>query len=184
MMIRPTLRPLPDCGDYGDRRLARRDFLRLGALTLLLAGCSSTGGKRGVTRFGADNLAPGPQGQEVMIMAMHLIDTGYRFGGKNPEAGVDCSGMVTWLYKQAADYPLKGSARDMAKRGKEITPAAIRPGDLVFFDTQGFRYSHVGIYIGDQRFVHAPNSRGKVRIDRLDQGWFATRFEEARTYLD
>mgnify|MGYP002776108962 FL=1 len=117
-------------------------------------------------------------------MAMNLIDTGYQFGGKNPQAGLDCSGMVSWLYGQAAEYRLKGSARDMAKRGREINPAAVRPGDLVFFNTQGYSYSHVGIYIGDQRFVHAPNSRGKVRIDRLDQGWFATRFEEARSYFD
>lgn len=151
---------------------------------LTLAGCAATGGKRGITRFGEDNLLPSPRGQEVTIMAMHLIDTGYKFGGKNPDAGVDCSGMVSWLYKQAAEYPLKGSARDMAKRGREITPAAIRPGDLVFFNTQGYSYSHVGIYIGDQRFVHAPNSRGKVRIDRLDQGWFAMRFEAARSYFD
>lgn len=153
-------------------------------LGLLFTGCAGHGNKRGIARFGADNVPPGPQGQEVMMMAMHLLDTGYRFGGKNPDAGVDCSGMVTWLYKQAADYPLKGSARDMAKRGKAISPAAIRPGDLVFFDTRGFSYSHVGVYIGEQRFIHAPNSRGRVRIDRLDQGWFALRFEEARTYLD
>ena len=72
----------------------------------------------------------------------------------------------------------------MAKRGKSIPPEAVRPGDLLFFNTRGYSYSHVGIYIGDQRFVHAPNSRGKVRIERLDQGWFAMRFEEARTYFD
>lgn len=153
-------------------------------LIAFLAGCASSGVKKQATRFGGDNLPPGPRGQEVTIMAMHLIDKGYKFGGKNPDAGVDCSGMVSWLYKQAAEYPLKGSARDMAKRGREITPEAIRPGDLVFFNTQGYRYSHVGVYIGDQRFVHAPNSRGKVRIDRLDQGWFAMRFDEARTYFD
>ena len=153
-------------------------------LALILAGCAGTGARNGMTRFGDDNLMPGPQGQEVTIMAMQLIDTGYKFGGKNPDAGVDCSGMVSWLYKQAAEYPLRGSARDMAKRGRQITPAAIRPGDLVFFNTQGYSYSHVGIYVGDQRFIHAPNSRGKVRIDRLDQGWFATRFEEARSYFD
>jgi cell wall-associated NlpC family hydrolase len=152
-------------------------------LVLMLGGCASTGNKK-ITRFGADNLPPTVQGQEITIMAMNLIDTGYQFGGKNPQAGLDCSGMVSWLYGQAAEYRLKGSARDMAKRGREINPAAVRPGDLVFFNTQGYSYSHVGIYIGDQRFVHAPNSRGKVRIDRLDQGWFATRFEEARSYFD
>jgi cell wall-associated NlpC family hydrolase len=153
------------------------------AALLMLAGCASTGSKS-ITRFGADNLPPTVQGQEVTIMAMHLIDTGYQFGGKNPQAGLDCSGMVSWLYGQAADYKLKGSAKDMASRGRQITPAAVKPGDLIFFNTRGFSYSHVGIYIGDQRFIHAPNSKGKVRIDRLDQGWFATRFEEARTYFD
>jgi cell wall-associated NlpC family hydrolase len=152
-------------------------------LVLMLGGCASTSNKK-ITRFGADNLPPTVQGQEITIMAMNLIDTGYQFGGKNPQAGLDCSGMVSWLYGQAAEYRLKGSARDMAKRGREINPAAVRPGDLVFFNTQGYSYSHVGIYIGDQRFVHAPNSRGKVRIDRLDQGWFAKRFEEARSYFD
>ncbi len=152
-------------------------------VTLALAGCASNGSK-GITRFGGDNLPPTTQGQEVTIMAMHLIDTGYQFGGKNPQAGLDCSGMVSWLYGQAAEYRLKGSAKDIARRGREINPAAIRPGDLVFFNTRGFSYSHVGVYIGDQRFVHAPNSKGKVRIDRLDQGWFASRFEEARSYFD
>lgn len=165
-------------------RVHWRRWLVPALLLAILVGCAGTGGKKNITHFGADNLPPGPQGQEITIMAIHLIDTGYKFGGKNPDAGVDCSGMVSWLYKQAADVPLKGSARDMAKRGRQITPAAIRPGDLVFFNTQGYSYSHVGIYIGDQRFVHAPNSRGKVRIDRLDQGWFATRFEEARSYFD
>jgi len=152
-------------------------------LLIAVAGCANTIGK-GATRFGGDNLPPTPRGQEVTFMSMHLIDTGYQFGGKNPQAGLDCSGMVSWLYGQAAGYQLKGSAKDMAKRGREVNPAAIRPGDLVFFNTRGFRYSHVGIYIGDQRFVHAPNSKGKVRIDRLDQGWFASRFEEARSYFD
>ena len=180
MMFHARSRPSPQQGFFSARWIVGLALL----LALLLAGCAGTGGKKNITYFGADNLPPGPQGQEVMIMAMNLIDTGYKFGGKNPEAGVDCSGMVSWLYKQGADYPLKGSARDMAKRGKQIAPAAIRPGDLVFFHTQGASYSHVGIYIGDQRFVHAPNSRGKVRIDRLDQGWFATRFEEARSYFD
>lgn len=150
---------------------------------LWLVGCSTMNSKT-VTRFGSDNLPPTPQGQEVTIMAMDLIDTGYQFGGKNPQAGLDCSGMVSWVYGQAANYRLKGSAKDMATRGHQISPAAIRPGDLVFFNTRGFSYSHVGIYIGDQRFIHAPNSRGKVRIDRLDQGWFATKFEEARSYFE
>jgi cell wall-associated NlpC family hydrolase len=65
-----------------------------------------------------------------------------------------------------------------------VEAAALRPGDLVFFNTRNKPYSHVGIYIGDGRFVHAPNSNGKVRTDSLQSGWFAARFEEARTYFD
>ncbi|MEN9901689.1 MAG: hypothetical protein RL651_353 [Pseudomonadota bacterium] len=172
----------PLCHGFLTRRVLAV-FCSIVLTLLLISGCASTGNK-GITRFGAENLPPTVQGQEVSIMAMHLIDTGYQFGGKNPQAGLDCSGMVSWLYGQAAEYRLRGSAKDMARRGREISPAAIRPGDLVFFNTRGFSYSHVGIYIGDQRFVHAPNSKGKVRIDRLDQGWFSARFEEARSYFD
>jgi hypothetical protein len=181
MMIWLTMRPPYQQG----RSLWRyvRQGLAYFFILITVAGCANTIGK-GVTRFGGDNLPPTPRGQEVTMMSMHLIDTGYQFGGKNPQAGLDCSGMVSWLYGQAADYRLKGSAKDMAQRGREVNPSAIRPGDLVFFNTRGFSYSHVGIYIGDQRFVHAPNSKGKVRIDRLDQGWFASRFEEARSYFD
>ena len=63
-------------------------WILLGLCALILSGCASSGGQKIVTRFGGDNLAPGPQGQEVTIMAMHLLDTGYKFGGKNPEAGL------------------------------------------------------------------------------------------------
>lgn len=120
--------------------------------------------------------------QDISVFALDLIDTGYRFGGKNPEAGLDCSGMVSYVYRQA-DMQLNGSAADMAKRGREIDKRELRPGDLVFFNTLGRSFSHVGIYIGDGRFIHAPSSRGKVRIERMDNRYFAQRFEMARTYL-
>ena len=113
-------------------------------------------------------------------MAMNLIDTGYQFGGKNPQAGLDCSGMVSWLYGQAAEYRLRGSARDMAKRGKEITPAAIRPGDLVFFNTMRLTFSHVGIYVGDNKFIHSPSKGTNVRVDDLGSLYWDKRFDGAR----
>ncbi|MDK9704195.1 MAG: C40 family peptidase [Sulfuritalea sp.] len=121
---------------------------------------------------------------DVVLFALGLIETGYRFGGKNPEAGLDCSGMVSYVYRQSADMQLAGSAADLARLGKPVPAAQLRPGDLVFFNTRNRSYSHVGIYIGDERFVHAPNSRGKVRTDSLKNGWFAARFEEGRTYFD
>ena len=121
---------------------------------------------------------------EVVLFALGLVETGYLFGGKNPEAGLDCSGMVSYVFRKSVDMRLAGSAADLARQGKPVAAAQLRPGDLVFFNTRNKSFSHVGIYIGDERFVHAPGSRGKVRTESLSSGWFAARFEEARTYFD
>lgn len=143
-----------------------------------------------VTACGAARLAPPPDTPEIaakrdniIFFSLGLIDTGYRFGGKNPEAGLDCSGMVSYVFREAADLRVSGSAADIAKRGREIDKRDLRPGDLVFFNTLGRSFSHVGIYIGNGKFIHAPSSRGKVRIERMDNRYFAQRFEMARTYL-
>lgn len=125
-----------------------------------------------------------PKANDVVLFALGLIETGYRFGGKNPEAGLDCSGMVSYVFEKSVDMQLKGSAADLARQGRPVPAEKLKPGDLVFFNTRNKPRSHVGIYIGDDRFVHAPNSRGKVRTESLKKGWFAARFEEGRTYLD
>ncbi len=122
--------------------------------------------------------------QDIVLYALGLVETGYRYGGKNPEAGLDCSGMVSHVYDKAAGVRLTGAAADIARHGRVIEAAQLRPGDLVFFNTLNRSYSHVGIYIGDGRFIHAPNSNGKVRTESLEAGWFAARFEEARTYFE
>ena len=122
--------------------------------------------------------------QDVVIFALGLLETGYRFGGKNPEAGLDCSGMVSYVFGHAAGIMLSGSAADIARHGKAVSRTALQPGDLVFFNTRERAHSHVGIYLGEDRFIHAPNSRGKVRTDSLASGWYAKRFEEGRNYFD
>ena len=129
---------------------------------------------------------PGTErGREVVFYALSLLDTGYRFGGKNPDAGLDCSGMVSYIFRQAANLNVSGSAADIARRGRPVDAATLTPGDLVFFNTQNRPFSHVGIYIGDGRFVHAPSSSsGRVRIDRLSNSYFSPRFESARSYFD
>jgi len=154
-------------------------------LALLLAACGSP-----VTRPVASTETiqrPSPiseKGNDVALYALGLIDTGYRFGGKNPEAGLDCSGMVSHIYRTALGLQISGSAADLARQSRAIEREALRPGDLVFFNTRNRSYSHVGIYIGDSRFVHAPSANGKVRIDRLGDRYYAQRFEAARTFFD
>lgn len=124
------------------------------------------------------------RGPEVVMYALGLLDTGYRFGGKNPEAGLDCSGMVTYVYHQAIGFRMTGNAADIARQGRVINAERLRPGDLVFFNTLQRPHSHVGIYIGGNRFIHAPNSNGRVRIDYLSNSYYAQHFEEARAYFD
>jgi cell wall-associated NlpC family hydrolase len=148
-------------------------------MALLLSACSIAPQQRS-----AEQLPISETGNEVAIYALDLIDTGYRFGGKNPQAGLDCSGMVSYIYRQAAGLNVSGSAADIARRGKEIERRSLRPGDLVFFNTMNKPFSHVAIYIGDNRFVHAPSTNGKVRIDRLDNRYYAERFQMARSYFD
>jgi cell wall-associated NlpC family hydrolase len=129
-------------------------------------------------------LPPTEKGREVVFYALSLLDTGYRFGGKNPQAGFDCSGMVSYIYAQAVGVKVSGSAADIARQGAPVRDNRLRPGDLVFFNTLNRPFSHVGIYIGDNRFIHAPSTDGKVRIDDLGSRYFAERFEEARAYFD
>ena len=158
-------------------------------LMLLLAGCGTLPTTPVSVPARAarapQNIAVAPEkGSNIVLYALGLIDSGYRYGGKNPDAGLDCSGMVSHIYEKAAGIRVKGSAADIARKGKPVEVSQAKPGDLVFFNTLNRPRSHVGIYIGDGRFVHAPNSQGKVRTESLTQGWFAKRLEEARTYFD
>lgn len=131
-----------------------------------------------------DHRSLDPRALDVVMFALGLMETGYRFGGKNPEAGFDCSGMISYVFEKSVGLKLTGSAADIAQQGRPVNGEGLRPGDLVFFNTRNQPYSHVGIYVGNGRFVHAPSSSGKVRIDSLTSGWFAARFVEARRYFD
>lgn len=122
--------------------------------------------------------------REVAMAALTLLKTGYRFGGKNPEAGLDCSGFVSYVYQLALGKTLSGNAAAMARQGREVARDRLQTGDLVFFNTLGRPFSHVGIYLGGDEFIHAPNSRGTVRVDKLTNAYYAGRYETARTLLD
>jgi cell wall-associated NlpC family hydrolase len=162
----------------------QRTWLICAVVLGLLPSCASRPTAPGPSLPSGAATASSEKGNEVALFALGLIDTGYQFGGKNPEAGLDCSGMVAYVYGKALGLKVSGSAADIARRGRTIDSNALKPGDLVFFNTLNRPYSHVGIYIGDGRFVHAPSTNGRVRKDHLDSGWFASRFDGARAYFD
>ncbi len=164
----------------------RVHLLIVGLFSLLLAACASKPPAPQAPPQQPSERPPAssPKGNDVVLFALSLLDTGYRFGGKNPEAGLDCSGMVSYIYGRAAGLRVSGSAADIARRGRPVERAGLRPGDLVFFNTRNAAFSHVGVYIGDDRFIHAPSSNGRVRIDQLGARYFAQRFETARSYFD
>jgi cell wall-associated NlpC family hydrolase len=152
------------------------------ALAVLLVACSSL--SKPVS--GQQSTAPlmAERGNEVVLFAMALMDSDYRFGGSNPESGLDCSGMVSYIYQQVLGIRLPHNAAQIARAGREISLSRLSPGDLVFFNTSGQPFSHVGIYIGDDRFIHAPGQDGKIRISNLKSGYFEQRLEAARTFLN
>ncbi|MGQ5521917.1 C40 family peptidase [Chitinimonas sp. PSY-7] len=155
-------------------------------IALLLSACGSKPIRPSASSRPDTSLARievGEAGREIVMYALGLLDVGYVFGGKNPEAGLDCSGMVSFIYQNALGVKLVGSAADMARKGKPVERDALQAGDLVFFNTLNRPFSHVGIYIGDDKFVHAPTSKGRIRIESIKNKYFAKRYEAARSYF-
>ena len=160
-------------------------LIPLSLIAALLAACGSPGPRPPAsTETIAQASRPvSEKGNEIVLYAMGLLDTGYRFGGRNPEAGLDCSGMVAYIVENISGRRLPHNAAQIADRTRPIEVGELRPGDLVFFNTLKRRHSHMGIYIGDGRFVHAPSSKGRVRVERLDNRYFAPRIDGARTLI-
>jgi cell wall-associated NlpC family hydrolase len=125
-----------------------------------------------------------PKRNDLALFALSLLDTPYSWGGRGPATGFDCSGLVSHVYREAAGLPVRGSSADLGQKTRPVDRSRIQPGDLVFFNTLGARHSHVGIYVGDGRFVHASNPRTGVRVDQLSNRYYAQRFEGAGTLLD
>lgn len=112
----------------------------------------------------------------VLFRAMSLVGTPYHWGGNTPTSGFDCSGLVTYIFRDAAAVTLPRQSETMAQiPGRELSRRQLQSGDLVFF-ASGDLVSHVGVYVGEDRFVHAPNSGGTVRLDHLDGAWWKTHF--------
>jgi len=121
---------------------------------------------------------------DVVVRALTLINTPYRYGGSSPEVGFDCSGLVRYVFQSVGAPHLPRRSEDIGKLGEPVTRAQLAPGDLVFFNTLARAYSHVAIYIGDGRFLHAPARGGRVRIEALDDHYWRARFNGARRLFD
>jgi len=157
----------------------------------LLAGCASPGPESRPLASTTPVHTPAPQDttydlkrNDLALFALSLLDTRYSWGGRGPATGFDCSGLVSHVYREAAGLPVKGSSAELGQKSRPIDRTRLQPGDLVFFNTLGARHSHVGIYVGDGRFVHASNPRTGVRVDQLSNRYYAQRFEGAGTLLD
>ena len=114
--------------------------------------------------------------QEILINAMSLTGIKYTYGGKSPETVFDCSGFVRYVFSQAANLTLPPTARAISQIGKTIKKDELQPGDLVFFNTLKKTFSHVGIYIGNNKFIHAPSTGNVVRIESMQTGYWASHF--------
>jgi len=119
----------------------------------------------------------------VLMRAISLIGTPYRWGGNTPESGFDCSGLVNYVFKDVLDLKLPRTSRELAAyQGPRIGKDQLASADLVFFGN-GREVTHVGIYIGDGRFIHAPSSGGTVRVEQLDTRYWTPRYSGARRVL-
>jgi cell wall-associated NlpC family hydrolase len=117
---------------------------------------------------------------DVVMNALGMIGLRYRFGGNTPESGLDCSGFVRYVFNDTFGFLLPRRAVEMSRVGTSVDMAELRPGDLVFFNTMRHTFSHVGIYIGDNKFVHAPSTGSKIRVDDMTASYWVTRYNGAR----
>ena len=122
--------------------------------------------------------------QELMLHSMGLIGTPYRWGGSSTTTGFDCSGMIQFVYKNALDVSLPRTVRDMAAASRKIPDNQLKAGDLVFFNTGGSsQYSHVGLYIGNGEFIHAPSSGKTIKTEKLSSPYYAKHYLGAHTFF-
>ena len=122
----------------------------------------------------------GAQAGQLVADALGLIGISYRMGGSTPQSGFDCSGMVRYVFQSALGLNLPRRAEEISRVGTRVDRAELKPGDLVFYKTLRKTFSHVGIYLGNNRFIHAPSAGGAVRIDDMTQSYWSARFNGAR----
>lgn len=121
---------------------------------------------------------------EITESALDLIGIKYKRGGSTIENGLDCSGFVRLVFKNANEADLPRTAKEMSQEGETVSTKDLQPGDLVFFNTLKKSFSHVGIYLGENKFIHSPSPGGKVRIESMSVSYWQKRFNGARRIND
>ncbi|MFZ6644598.1 C40 family peptidase [Undibacterium sp. TJN25] len=121
---------------------------------------------------------------ELSSKAMGLLGINYKRGGNTPENGLDCSGFVRYVFKDVIAAELPRTSAEISKVGEKIEQKDLQPGDLVFYNTLKRGFSHVGIYLGDNKFIHSPSAGGQVRIESMDIAYWKKRFNGARRIED
>jgi cell wall-associated NlpC family hydrolase len=120
---------------------------------------------------------------ELVLTAMGFLGVPYRRGGNSAESGFDCSGFVKAMYEKTVGLVLPRRAEQQAAATSTIDKKDLQPGDLVFFNTMKRAFSHVGIYVGDGKFIHSPKPGAQVRVENMDRGYWRRRFDGARRVL-
>lgn len=126
---------------------------------------------------------PAPERSALLLDALGYIGTPYVFGGDTGASGLDCSGYVKAVFEQAEGIALPRTAHEQARATLTIDRTELQPGDLVFFNTLRRAFSHVGIYLGEGRFIHAPRPGAQVRIESMNSSYWRPRFNGARRVL-
>ena len=114
------------------------------------------------------------------LQALFAVGVRYHYGGNSPDTGFDCSGLVAHVFDRAWGVALPRSAEEQRNVGRAVKRAELQPGDLVFYNTRNRPFSHVGIYLGDGNFVHAPRPGQRVRVESIDTPYWRARFSGAR----
>lgn len=124
--------------------------------------------------------APARRSDDLLFQAIAAAGVDYRNGGRNHQTGFDCSGLVAFVFREAYGVDLPHNSRAQSAFGDSVDAGSLQPGDLVFFNTQREPYSHVGIYLGEGKFIHAPRTGSQVRTERMSARYWAMRFDGAR----